>query len=208
MSRVSKSFLTKAERNVLLKALRNAGIEPPKSGYEIKAFGGDIINHGTQSAAGSRKLGLDRTGYQVIDIDEGQAQAALRRKYVSESKPRLSPFVRSYLETALWSSTDESDELGGESLDKNYSVSDFSDEAIKQAIKDCESFQEHLADQLSEAGNSEQNGHDFWLTRNRHGAGFWDRGYPDEIGDALTEGAHAYGETNAYVGDDGQIYLS
>lgn len=37
-----------------------------------------------------------------------------------------------------------------------------------------------------------QVGHDFWLTRNRHGAGFWDRGKPE--GDRLTELANAYGE--------------
>jgi len=31
-----------------------------------------------------------------------------------------------------------------------------------------------------------QAGHDFWLTRNGHGAGFWDGDWP-ETGDALTE---------------------
>lgn len=38
-------------------------------------------------------------------------------------------------------------------------------------------------------------GGDFYLTRNRHGAGFWDRGYGD-IGDQLSEAAKAYGSTN------------
>ena len=36
--------------------------------------------------------------------------------------------------------------------------------------------------------------HDFALTRNRHGAGFWDRGLGD-IGARLTEAAHAYGDS-------------
>ena len=49
-------------------------------------------------------------------------------------------------------------------------------------------------------------GHDFWLTRNRHGAGFWDRGYPEAIGKALTDAAHAEGSADWCVGDDGNIY--
>ena len=47
--------------------------------------------------------------------------------------------------------------------------------------------------------------HDFWLTGNRHGAGFWDRGYGAD-GDTLTEAAHGYGDVDLYVGDDGQIH--
>ena len=51
-----------------------------------------------------------------------------------------------------------------------------------------------------------QIGHDFWLTRNRHGAGFWDRGLGD-VGDRLTKAAHAFGESDLYVGDDGNLYV-
>ncbi|GAA3632936.1 hypothetical protein [Microlunatus ginsengisoli] len=47
--------------------------------------------------------------------------------------------------------------------------------------------------------------HDFWLTRNRHGAGFWDRGYGED-GDTLTEAAHAYGGVDLYIGEDGRIH--
>jgi hypothetical protein len=41
-------------------------------------------------------------------------------------------------------------------------------------------------------------GHDFALTRNRHGAGFWDRGLGD-LGARLTDAAHAYGEQTGMV---------
>lgn len=47
----------------------------------------------------------------------------------------------------------------------------------------------------------EQHGHDFALTRNGHGAGFWDRGY-GAVGDRLTEAAQAYGE-HSVLTDDG-----
>lgn len=46
-----------------------------------------------------------------------------------------------------------------------------------------------------------QHGHDFALSRNRHGAGFWDRGY-GPVGDALTEAAHAYGEHTIFLGGE------
>jgi hypothetical protein len=109
----------------------------------------------------------------------------------SELLSKLDPFTDAYVVCALWSSNDESDESGGEPLDKNYGASDIAPEALQSMIKDCLDFQEANAELLAQAGNDEQNGHDFWLTRNGHGAGFWDRGYPDAIGNALTDAAHA-----------------
>jgi hypothetical protein len=50
--------------------------------------------------------------------------------------------------------------------------------------------------------------HDFWLTRNHHGAGFWDGDYPEPLGKQLTELAHSYGECELYVGDDSKIYIA
>ena len=44
----------------------------------------------------------------------------------------------------------------------------------------------------------EQGGHDFALTRNHHGAGFWDRGMGD-LGDRLTDACRPYGESDAYT---------
>jgi len=49
-------------------------------------------------------------------------------------------------------------------------------------------------------------GHDFALTRNRHGAGFWDLGL-GELGDRLTEAANVYGSVDVYLGDDDQVYV-
>jgi len=54
--------------------------------------------------------------------------------------------------------------------------------------------------------SDEQLGHDLWLTRNHHGAGFWDRGYDEEIGKKLTDAAQELGGTDLYIGDDGEIY--
>jgi hypothetical protein len=56
-----------------------------------------------------------------------------------------------------------------------------------------------------------QAGHDLHLTRNGHGAGYWDRNYPrttpaGRAGERLSESARALGETYPYVGDDGYAY--
>jgi len=121
-------------------------------------------------------------------------------------EPTSSAFLDGYLECMLWSSNDESDESGGEPLDKNYSVSDLSDSALKGAIEDCNAFIKK-AEKFMDATNADdgQHGHDFWLTRNGHGAGFWDRGY-GAAGDKLSEIAKTFGECHPYVGDDKKIY--
>lgn len=49
--------------------------------------------------------------------------------------------------------------------------------------------------------------HDFILTRNGHGAGFWDTGrWHEPWAGKLTTLARGFGELNCYVGDDGAIY--
>ncbi len=110
-------------------------------------------------------------------------------------------FLQSYIGTALWSSTDDD----GEPLDKKYCRADLAPETFTQMEKDCKAFQEQ-AGALLENNPDSQTGHDFWLTRNRHGAGFWDGDYPDEIGRELTRISHAFGSCELYVGDNGKIY--
>lgn len=114
-------------------------------------------------------------------------------------------FLQAYIECALWSSTDENEEP----LDRNYSASDIAPSTLLQMEQDCQSFKDVCTDQNLDwcPEGEERAGHDFWLTRNHHGAGFWDRGL-GELGAALTEWAHAEGSADLYVGDDGLIYQS
>ena len=124
--------------------------------------------------------------------------------------PQLDEFTKAYIEAALWSSTDESTPQGGEPLDKNYTIQDISPETLQQMISDCKDFQEaQLTDGTPVfdviSSNLARAGHDFWLTRNRHGAGFWDGDWK-QFGDLLTEFSHPYGDFNLYVGDDHKIH--
>jgi hypothetical protein len=125
------------------------------------------------------------------------------------ARVRMDNFTRAYIEAAIWSSDDEH----AEALDRNYDIEDFAPETLAKIVKDCEQFQSDNRELIDSADyqtcypRDEMAGHDFWLTRNHHGAGFWDRGL-GEIGQKLTKAAHAFGECDIYVGDDGKLYLS
>ena len=108
----------------------------------------------------------------------------------------------SYLETALWSSTDSE----GTPLDSGFSIEDFSKEALDRAEKDLSSFLEK-AGSILDPYSEKIAAHDFWLTRNGHGAGFWDGDYQEQDGERLTALAHSFGESSLYLGDDGVLYL-
>src|SRR5690606_12135580 len=88
---------------------------------------------------------------------------------------------------------------------------DLAPEALQSIITDCQDFQQSNADDLDLAyglpdyGGPTQAGHDFWLTRNGHGAGFWDRGI-GEVGDRLANASKVYGGVDLYFGDDGKVY--
>lgn len=125
--------------------------------------------------------------------------------------PSLDTFTRAYIECALWSSHDTTDEnIGPEPLDANHDESDLAPETLAKMMADCEAFQSTNAEALSESpGSSDQAGHDFWLTRCGHGTGFWDRDdnvWPQPHRDALDASARAFGNVDLYIGDDGQIY--
>jgi hypothetical protein len=117
----------------------------------------------------------------------------------------LASFVRGYISCALWTATDENgtpfDHIG---LDE----SDLTREAREIMTADCARFLNANWSDLVAALSLPFDcaGHDYWLTRNHHGAGFWDRGLGD-VGQRLTEAAHADGEQGLYIGSDGRIYV-
>ena len=125
------------------------------------------------------------------------------------SSTDIDELIKAYIVAMLWSTNDESDEYGGEPMDANYDPSDISSEFMSSIKSDCKKFVEDNYEFIKD--DLEMAGHDFWLTRNGHGAGFWDGDWEFEIdgknaGEHLTEVSKAAGEVNAYVGDDGKIY--
>jgi hypothetical protein len=125
----------------------------------------------------------------------------------------IADMVRGYVTCALWSTNDESTESGGVPLDENYSEDDIAPETLEAMRAECERFaRANLADIIAclESGEHaidwSRVGHDLWLTRNGHGAGFWDGDYPEPQAERLTKAAHDMREVYLYVGDDGRIY--
>jgi hypothetical protein len=112
-------------------------------------------------------------------------------------------FLQAYITAALWSTTDESTPAGGDFLDANYGPEDLAPQTLEKMKADCERFQAENAQDI--ASDLELAGHDLWLTRNHHGAGFFDGDWP-EVGDRLTQACEAYPEVTLYVGDDGLLY--
>ena len=112
-----------------------------------------------------------------------------------------------YLETALWSSCD----FDGVPLNKSHGIEDIEESTKYELLSELEDFLDAVQPVLDTLPddfeiNYPRIAHDFWLTRNRHGAGFWDGDYPDPQAQQLTELAHSWGEIDLYVGDDGRVY--
>jgi hypothetical protein len=110
-------------------------------------------------------------------------------------------FTTAYLTAALWSSTDQTNpDQGGEPLDANYTIEDIESETLAEMVEDCRKFQkdnEKFIDDenvISSGTASSQAGHDFWLTRNGHGAGFWDGDWSEPAASQLTNAAKVFGE--------------
>ena len=104
---------------------------------------------------------------------------------------------RQYIETALWSSTTDD----GDPLDNDAGVDDLTARCQRAMLRDLDGFladARELLDRADYTGNDVQAAHDFWLTRNGHGAGFWDRGL-GKLGDELTKKAKAYGSFDLYL---------
>lgn len=114
-------------------------------------------------------------------------------------------FVHAYLVCALWSSTD-----GDDPLDDNYGLEDIeADTRSKMEAEAAKFFNDNieLINRTPEGYGYDNAGHDLWLTRAGHGAGFWD-GDAGEVGDELTKLADKLGNQDLYVGDDNKIYKS
>lgn len=108
-------------------------------------------------------------------------------------------FIQSYLATASWVTCEPGE------------CTDFTKEGKEIAKNDCKlfidkvfaEFSQQDAERILNTGGNDLShlaAHDFFLTRNGHGAGFWDK--PEMYGEAeakkLTEISKAIGETDCY----------
>lgn len=118
-------------------------------------------------------------------------------KNYAPSGSELQLATDSALECLEWSETDEN----GEPLD---SLGLFFGNEARAAIRsELSSFFILANDELHGLGYSAI-GHDFILTRNGHGSGFWDRGLGEQ-GERLSDWARSFGSVSAFVSDSGEL---
>lgn len=123
--------------------------------------------------------------------------------------PTLYPsdFVRGYVDAMFFTEANsDNKELDG------CSVLDFAPQTIIKINEDCDNFQKKATFLLFQAYDlgytAHQAGIDFWLTRNGHGAGYWDRTEleKDGLGEHLSKLCRG-SEISLCKGDDGKLYL-
>jgi len=134
-------------------------------------------------------------------MDNTKFQKLLKEYKETITEGVSSKDIDAYLKSALWSSPGDN----SENLDDDHDIGDVDKSVINQAKKDLNKFYK-LAKDLIENGDYDGDWrHDFWLTRNGHGAGFWDDSGED--GDKLTKIVEKnFKGIDLYVGDDGKIY--
>jgi hypothetical protein len=106
-------------------------------------------------------------------------------------------FFQGYIEALLWSSESEDE--------PPMSFVDMHVNALAESAHECLEFMRQGRDLYKAHWSDDYAGHDFALTRNHHGTGFWDRGFSN--GDKLTALAARFGEVTPLWGDDGKIHL-
>lgn len=116
----------------------------------------------------------------------------------------IDSILHHYLTAALWSSINEESETE-EFFDERFSIEDFDECTVNIAKNEIRAFL-LLSPKGARKLSPDMIGHDFWLTRNGHGAGFWDRGL-GKLGDKLTDASEKLGGVNHVFEDDGKVYI-
>jgi hypothetical protein len=158
----------------------------------------EVLSYGYEvTSSNGRTMYVD---FDFIDFESKKEYA----KGGEISEDRINEVLDNYMIAALWSSTDMDTD---EPLDANYSVSDIAPATRERMYKDVKMFIEDNYDAIEASGSSdEQLGHDIWLTRNGHGAGFFDRGYDKDVEEKLENAAREMKSVDLEVGDDGMIH--
>jgi hypothetical protein len=130
--------------------------------------------------------------------------------------------MKGYLTCAVWTEEErikedeEEEEISGKYSEDSelkdleqrteLNIHNFSDNSVLKAYEDIKKFLEYAGDAVEDIDEN-QLGHDLWLTRNHHGAGFFDHGYDDDIEKVLMDSAHKLGEEYIYS-YDGKLHFS
>lgn len=126
-------------------------------------------------------------------------------------------FIAGYCEALLWANTMNTDDPDDDSHSPSdwasprpdWALQAFDPESQKRIEEVCDDFLT-LAEPFLRAPHMSRDmshhGHDLALTASGHGTGFWDRGYPSDISEALTSASKPYC-AEAWFGPDGVVHF-
>jgi hypothetical protein len=101
--------------------------------------------------------------------------------------------------------------FNNKSIEK-FSKEDIEPDSLIRAYKDIKEFVNLAGEEAIDAAVSEYGyenlGHDLWLSRNGHGAGFFDRRFDDDIEKSLMDSARKMGEIYMYINGDMKLSFS
>ena len=143
-------------------------------------------------------------------MSTNRSSAANELRQITYKGVQLPSLTVGYIACILWLGIGEDYDGQIHNIDDApsiFCVSNIADSAMCQIIADCDSFAQHRA--LWDGKETDRRvGMMFFLTRNRHGSGFWDS--PEVWGeyeaDRLTEISHGFGEYEIYFDDGGMIH--
>ena len=105
---------------------------------------------------------------------------------------RLLPGTWDYMGCAVWADCDASAQ-GNVDVTDPTCFADHGGDWIRMVLEYSRHWSACLP-LLGDSGDDEQFGHDLWLTRQGHGAGFWDGDWREPEATALTEYARSIGD--------------
>jgi hypothetical protein len=165
-----------------------------RESFTIHAFDGSV---GFRADPGSTAAELLSEGLNAYDEDEFEERGQGLDSMQEADRDSL---IKGYLQAGLSTA----------GL-KDHDVTCLSSEAKSTVYEDLDGFMRSFGGLVRRAiaepgyGSYDQVGEDFSLTRNRHGAGFWDRGL-GELGTDLSEMSRPFGSVIFELADDGKIH--
>lgn len=147
------------------------------------------------------RYALHYNGQHVFSGPDRAAVEAMRDQSKAAREYCEDEFFVSYVEAVYFTEAGEDSEIDPDAP--------LSEETRGSFRVDCEVFQRDNAALLARAYAVDgytpaQAGQDYWLTRNGHGCGFWDRGL-GAVGDALSRAARDAGGVDVYQNDAGEV---
>lgn len=152
---------------------------------------------------------------EINEILKGYLEAALwtEEERLGQDVEDMNRIISNHNEEDEMSELDKllmiADRLNKNTIEE-FTVEDIDPDSLIQTYLDIKKFiseagEEACQEAINENG-LERLGHDIWLTRNHHGAGFLDHWYDNE--DILDGAAKKIGSTDLYIGDDMKLHFS